>query len=113
MPVGGIEYVSPLRQGVSSIQESREERVGPSADTVDTPKAAVEISISPEAKARAQEAAEHAPQTSRSMEADLGLTQALGSMDLEQQEARDLVEAVEPQTRTTDPEVIATAALGA
>ena len=57
MPVGGVESVSPIRMGVtenlsriaSQIQESLEQRVGPSSDKVDPPKAGVEVSISPEA----------------------------------------------------------------
>ena len=119
MPVGGVEYVSPVSRGISENKPvsavEQGPKVGDAAESISAPEPekGVKVSISPEAQALAVEAEGNAPREDSMPRADLELTNTLGKMDLAQQEFETPIEATEPQTRMTSPEIIAEAALGA
>ena len=112
MPIGAVEaYGSAPVRSISSVAPA-----GPVNDTqaAPPPEAAMQategkdtggvlVSISPEAEALAEA---EPPKERGAPQADMALSRALDGIRMEKQEP-DAVEAAEPQTRTTDPMVIA------
>lgn len=116
MPIGAVESYgsAPVRSNSSvAASKSVNEVQGappPEASTVvpeGDESGGVLVSISPEAEAMAEA---EPPKERGAPQADMALSRALDGIQMEKQEAES-VEAAEPQTRTTNPMVIAQSAM--
>ena len=119
MPIGAIEgyaatataapepvaRVSPVEADTRS---NKSANMAPAEDT-----GGVVVSISPEAREEAIRVEEEPPKERGAPAADMSLSRALDSVDMSKQEETGAVDvqSQEPQTRTTDPMVIARAML--
>jgi hypothetical protein len=112
MQVNAIEFVPPPKkvEAAAEVAPSPQESSNSPAPDSGADKAVV-VSISPEAAALAQKTEALPPKERSTPRADMELARALDGVDMDAQEGREATESAEPQTRTTDPMVIAQAVM--
>ena len=119
MPVGSIEGYSasataaPERVAPVAAIEAEPQSTNGSSTSSAEPASGVVVSISPEAKEEAIRVEEAPPKERGTPAADMSLSRALDGVNMDEQEESGAVDvqAQEPQTRTTNPMVIAQAML--